>query len=155
LTDESVHFDGQANVHEPQFNFDCGRIYDFVRKAKAKIGEAMTDHLSGILPGIGQNTREDLRTTFERLFAYHAYKHYPLTLQGQSRGESMKLFVFNPPDNYVAHVCFNCTTMKGAGDKYTVSTAMTCHKYTTFECQDTGIEAILIAIQNLHVADNE
>ena len=153
LQNEIIHFQGFVNSVELTFPVTAGRIYDFTRTAKAQVREDMTTYLCGhtVLPGLQQQDRQSIREAFDCLFDYHTYKGH-LDMVRQQRRESLNMLVFDHNQGYVAHVQFNSTTKREAADHYTVNATLTCLRFTYFELQEEGLEDVLEALQNLHVA---
>ena len=127
-------------------------IYDFTRSAKAEVRENMTTHLCDILPpGLRQRDRQSIREAFDCLFDYHTYKGYLERVRQQQR-EALQMLVFHHNQKYVAHVQFKSTTVKDGADRYTVNATLTCQRFTYFPLQETDLDDILGALENLHVA---
>ena len=147
-----IYFQGYVNDYTPEaMVFDNkGRLYDFTRSAHSDIREGMTTYLSGVLPGLEEADRGKIRGAFDCLFNYFSYKGF-LDQVGQQRAESMKMLIFNEAQQYVAHVYFNVTSRKTGRRQFTVTAALTCQRYTHFLLQDTDFEAVLQALQNMHV----
>lgn len=147
-----IHFQGFVNSHEPTFDYEKRRIFDFTHSAKAEVRKDMTSHLCDILPpGLGQRDRQSIREAFDCLFDYHTYKGY-LERVRQQRRESLQMLVFDHNQKYVAHVQFKSTTVRDGADRYTVNATLTCQRFTYFPLQETDLDDILGALENLHVA---
>lgn len=93
-----------------------------------------------------------IREAFDCLFEYYTYKGY-LDYEGDERHESMQMFVFDDRDKpkYVAHVTFSSITKRNPGHQFTVNATLTCQRFTPFQLQETALDDILQALQNLHV----
>lgn len=119
-----------------------GRVYDFVRSARAEIRETVANYLTNILPGIDEDAKEDLRRAFETLFNHYDYKKNPVFEERLGLLISAENFLF-PIKSYVAHVHFYCQTIKGPYDEYTVYARMICHMYTWFPFRETTEQDIV------------
>lgn len=153
LDNDEIHFEGYVNVHEPDaFVYEGGRGYDFTRKARAKVREDMADWLGGTLPGLQLQDCRKIREAFDCIFNYYAYKGY-LDHVGDERHESMQMLVFDDRDQpeYVAHVQFSSITKRNAEHGFTVNATLSCQRFTPFPLQQTALDDILQALQNLHV----
>ena len=152
----TIHFQGFVdNYSPPTFVYNAGRIYDFIRTAKAQVRENMTAYLCGILPAQNiqqqQENQISIREAFDCLFDYLTYKGY-LGIVGQQHYESLNMLVFDHYKQYVALVQFNSTTARSAADTFTVDATLTCQRFTYFESQEAVLAVVLAALQNLHVA---
>ena len=159
LQNDEIAFIGVVNNYAPKaFEFNTGRVYDFTRTAKAEIRDKMTTHLlqPDVLPGLEVRFHEMIKEPFDSLFNYQGYKTR-LEQANSTRDESMKMLIFNDANGnqakqYVAHVTFSCDSHR-ASQQYTVYTTLTCQRYTYFPLQVDDFEAVLQALQNLHVTD--
>ena len=160
LQNDEVAFIGVVNNYAPEaFVFNTTRVYDFTRSAKAKIRDEMAHHLlqSNVLPGLEKaEGHETIKEPFDCLFNYQGYKTR-LEQANSTRDESMKMLIFNDANGnqakqYVAHVTFSCDSHR-ASQQYTVYTTLTCQRFTYFPLQVDDFEAVLQALQNLHVTD--
>ena len=73
------------------------------------------------------------------------------------RAESMKMLNFNDANGdkakqYVAHVTFSCNTHR-ANQQYFVYATLTCQRYTYFPLQEEDFDAVLQALEDLHMTD--
>ena len=158
LQNNAIHFQGHVNNHAPEaFVYNAGRTYDFTRTAKPQMRENMAAYLRDVLPGLQQEDHRIIREAFDCLFEYNTYKHY-LNIVGQQRRETLNMLVFYRRDNqeYVAHVQFSSTTVRNVvndENQYTVNATLTCQRFSYFELQETDLEDVLAALQNLHVAE--
>ena len=159
LQNDEVAFIGVVNNYAPEaIVFNRARIFDFTRTAKAIIRDKMTTHLlqPDVLPGLEVGFHETIKEPFDCLFNYQGYKTR-LEQANSKRDESMKMLIFNDANGnkakqYVAHVTFSCNSHR-ASQQYTVYTTLTCQRYTYFPLQVDDFEAVLQALQNLHVTD--
>ena len=158
LQNNEVDFVGEVNNYAPEaFVFNKANIYDFTRSAKAKIRDEMFDHLLQSLPGLEEaEGHERIIEPFDSLFNYEGYETR-LEQAKSKRAESMKMLIFydangNKAKQYVAHVTFSCNSHR-ASQQYTVYTTLTCQRYTYFPLQEEDFEAVLQALQDLHVTD--
>ena len=148
-----IHFRGNVNNHTPEIVFDGKvRVYDFTRSAQCRIRKDMTAHLGGVLPGLQEADLEQIRGAFDCLFNYYSYKGF-FDQVGRQRTESMKMLIFNEAQKYVAHVYFNATSRRTGPRQFTVTASLTCQRYTYFPFEDTNFEAVLQALQNMHVRE--
>ena len=151
----NIHFLGNEDVHKPQpFLFDANSIYDFTRKAKARIRENMTSHLIGVLnpPAATQEKiHAQICAAFDCLYAYHAYKG-SLKILGQRRDESLHMLIFCGDGNtqFVAHVALESITILRASNQYQVDLTLVCHRCSYFPLQETDIQQVLQGLQRLH-----
>ena len=151
LRNDQIHFQGNAEVFNPDaYNFRNGRVWDFVRAARARIGKEMVANLNGALPGLTAHDRQHIREFFNCAFNYYAYKGH-LNVEGNQHGESLKMFVFHPAQQYVAHVNFSSHSRRGPDNLFVVNISVTCQLYNFFEPQNDDIANVIQAIQNLHV----
>lgn len=161
LANGNIAFQGNVNVFQPAaYVFHSSHTYHFTRTAKAKVREEMVAYLSdgvlinGVLQlpllGFQQVDRTKLRGAFDRLFEFYRYKN-DLTMLGQQRAESMQILVFNN-QQYVAHITFSSTTTRNLPNQFTVNANLTCQRFSYFPLQQTNMEHVLQALQNLHVA---
>lgn len=161
LQDDEVAFIG-VNIYTPEaFVFDNkASIYDFTCSAMAKIRDDMTSFLRrpDVLPGLQAEDGETVQEPFESLFYNLTGYKRSLNQVFQRRAESIYMLIFNDANGdqdqqYVAHVCFTCDTRRAAEQQFTVDACLTCHRFEYFPLQEEDFEAVLEALQNLHVPD--
>ena len=149
-----------VNVHAPPaFEFDNKtRIYDFTRSAKKQIRENMTAYLNqlNVLPALQAEDREMIKEPFEYLFSNLPRYKESLAQVHQRQAESMHMLIFNDAngneeEQYVAHVSFTCNSRRAAQQQFTVDASLTCLRFTYFPLQEEDFDAVLQALQNLHV----
>ena len=104
-----------------------------------------------ILPGLQEVDRRKLRGAFDCLFDYYRYKDQ-LHIVNQQQRESMRMFVFNDDQQYVAHIQFSSTARRNLANQFTVNATLTCQRYTYFPFQQSDIADVMRALENLHVA---
>ena len=111
----------------------------------------MTAFLCGVLQELPQ---EQCCEAFDYLFDYHHYKEC-LAQVGNQKAESMNLLIFRQPDEvndgYVAHVQFSSVARQETQIQYTVNATLTCQRYSYFELQETNLEELFAALQNLNL----
>lgn len=134
---------------------DKRRVYDFIRSAGSRIREDMTTYLGDVLPGVTDPDRQLIREALDCLFNYHTYRDH-LEQVGDEQRESMHMLIFNDANGdenqqYVAHVHFSGVSRKTAARQYTVNVSLTCQRFTYFPLQETNIQAVHDALQNLHL----
>ena len=132
-------------------------------RALPKLQCEMTAFLCGVLQELPQ---EQCCEAFDYLFDYHHYKeclaqvgnhHYKecLAQVGNQKAESMNLLIFRQPDEvndgYVAHVQFSSVARQETQIQYTVNATLTCQRYSYFELQETNLEELFAALQNLNL----
>ena len=110
----------------------------------------MTTYLSGVLPGLQMEDLQKIRAAFDCLFSYYEYKGF-LDHVNQQRPQSIAMLIFNHAQQYVAHVYFNSTSVRAALQQFDVNAALTGQRYTYFPLQATDYNAVLQALQKLHV----
>ena len=161
LQDDQVAFIG-VNIHTPEaFVFDNkARIYDFTRSAKATIRDDMTKFLNqpDVLPGLQAEDQQMIKEPFEFLFNNLTGYTRSLNQVFLRRIESMNMLILNEANGdhnqqYVAHVSLTCNTRRAAEQQYTVDASLTCQRFTYFPLQEDDFDAVLQALQNLHVPD--
>ena len=163
LEEDEVAFIGVVNNYAPEafvFNKDC--TYDFTRTAKSTIRDDMTNYLinSKVLPGLKLSDHATIKEPLDCLFNYQGYKT-GLKQANSKRAESMKMLIFNDADGdqdqqYVAHVTFSCNSHRAVGQRqFTVNTTLTCQRFIYFPLQGEDFDAVLQALQNLHVTDEK
>ena len=150
----------KVNVHTPPaLEFDNkARIYDFTRSAKKQIRENMTAYLNqpNVLPGLQEEDREMIKEPFEYLFFNLPRYNKSLEQVHQRQAESMHMLIFNDANGvqaqqYVAHVSFTCNSRRAALQQFTDDASLTCQRFTYFPFQEEDFDAVLQALQNLHV----
>ena len=160
LQKDEVKFIGEVDNYAPTaFVFNKARVYDFTCTAKATIRDKMTTHLlhPDVLPGLKEvEGHERIKEPFDCLFNYQGYKTR-LEQANSTRDESVKMLIFNDANGnkakqYVAHVTFSCNSHR-ANHQYTVYATLTCQRFSYFPLQEDDFEAVLQALQNLHVDD--
>ena len=168
LEEDEVAFIGVVNNYAPEaFVFNKARIYDFTRLAKFTIRDNMTTYRilqylnqPNVLPGLNLEDYETIKEPFDCLFNYQEYKT-SLEQANPQRAESMKMLIFNGADGnqdqqYVAHVTFSCNSHRAVGQRqFTVNTTLTCQRFIYFPLQGEDFDAVLQALQNLHVTDEK
>ena len=161
LENNQVAFVGVVNTHTPgAVVFNTARIFDFTRSAKSTIRDNMTTYLNhpNVLPGLEVGDYETIKEPFDCLFNYQGYKR-KLEQDNPQRAESMKMLIFNDANGdkakqYVAHVTFSCNSHKAVGKRqFTVNAALSCQRFTYFPLQREDFDAVLQALQNLHVTN--
>ena len=150
----------EVNVHAPPaLEFDNkARIYDFTRSAKKQIRDNMSAYLNqpNVLPGLQAEDQEMIKEPFEYLF-YNLQRYKESLAQvHQQQAESMHMLIFNDAngnqeEQYVAHVSFTCNSRRAAQQLFTVDASLTCQRFTYFPLQEEDFDAVLQALQNLHV----
>ena len=162
LQDDEVAFIGVVNNHTPDaFVFDNkARIYDFTRSAKSIIRENMTSFLNqpNVLPGLQAEDQDMIKEPFEFLFNNLTGYTRSLRQVFQQHVESMNMMIFNDANGdqdqqYIAHVSLACNTRRAAEQQFTVDASLTCQRFTYFPLQEEDFDAVLQAVQNLHVPD--
>ena len=119
----------------------------------------MTAHLlkRNVLPGLKEaEGHETIIEPFDSLFNYQGY-NTRLEQANSQRAESMKMLIFNDANGdkakqYVAHVTFSCNTHR-ANQQYFVYATLTCQRYTYFPLQEEDFDAVLQALEDLHMTD--
>lgn len=149
LSDQTIRFQGTVVNSNHQYPWNKRSVYDFTRTAKAEIGVKMVNWLVTTLPGLEQH-RQELRIAFDDLFNYYYYKGH-LNMRMQQRHESMGMLIFNPNQQYVAHVYFSSTSIKGLNRLFTVEAAITSQRFTYFPYQAINIDQVLQGLQNLQL----
>ena len=160
LERDEVAFIGEVNNHAPEtFVFDNKtNVYNFTRSAMKEIRDNMTNHLfeNDLLPGLQSGRdKQKIKEPFEHLFSNSGYKA-SLDQVGQRRVESMHMLIFNGAyrrQPYVAHVNLTCNSRRAGDQLFTVYATLTCQRFTYFPLQEEDFEAVLQALQNLHVDD--
>ena len=120
----------------------------------------MTVYLNqpNVLPGLQAEDREMIKEPFKYLF-YNLQRYKESLAQvHQQQAESMHMLIFNDANGaqqYVAHVSFTCTSRRVAQQLFTVDASLTCHRLTYFPLQEEDFDAVLQALQNLHVQDQQ
>ena len=153
LSNGEIHFEGNVHNYSPDaFVFDNKRrIFDFTRSAHDTVRNDMTNSLCGVLQEL---PREQCVEAFDYLFDYHHYKEC-LAQVGNQKAESMNLLIFRQPDEvndgYVAHVQFSSVARQETQIQYTVNATLTCQRYSYFELQETNLEELFAALQNLNL----
>jgi len=153
LNTDAVAFKGPVNNYAPVIVFDnTARVYDFTRKAGSRVREDMTTYLNNVKvpPGLQMGDVQKIRAAFDCLFNYYEYKGN-LEIVTQKKSRSISMLIFNHAQQYVAHVYFNSTSVRTGPQQFDVNVALTCQRYTYFPMQQTNYEAVLEALQNLHV----
>lgn len=153
LSNGEIDFEGNVHNYSPDaFVFDNKRrIYDFTRSAHATVRNNMTNYLCGLLTEL---PRHQCVEAFDYLFDYRHYKEY-LTQVGDRKEESMNLLIFRERDlfnlGYVALVQFSSVARRETHIMYTVNATLTCQRYSYFELQETNLEELFAALQNLNL----
>ena len=163
LKQKTVRLEG-VNDHQPtEFVFNTARVYDFIRSAKSTIRDSMTTFLSqdDVLPGLQAEDRQMIKEPFECFFSnLTGYTRSLNQDPPQPQVESMNMLIFNDADGdedqqYVAHVGFACNSRRITPQhaQFTVKASLACQRFTYFPLQEEDFEAVLQAVQNLHVTD--
>ena len=154
VKEEKIQFVDYADVHEPpEIPFEVKRTYDFTRTAKAKIREKMTSHLMDVLnppATLKEQFRAQLRTAFDCLYDYRAYKG-SVDKVGQQRHESLYMLIFfNHEDRqFVANVTLSSITARSDDNQYTVNVALVCQRFSYFPLQETDIQQLVETLKRL------
>lgn len=134
-----------------------GRDYDFARSARSKIGDDVTKYLTNYLPGIDEETQQEIRSSFENLFNYYKFKKW-FDRKGVGFKEDLKLLIEKTAlfgTDYVGHIEFECETIKdpdvfwkvtSSGPTYTVYARIICHGLTWFRFQRPPLKSIVGAL---------
>ena len=148
LSNDEIQFQGYVVNHAPPaFVFNSGRVFDFVRSARAKVRKNMAEFLCRLLSRL---PKEECNDALDCLFQYYHYRD-SLTV-GTEKRESMTMLIFdNETRGYVAHVQFSCVSRQIDQTTFTVNATLTCQRFSYFELQETDFDEMLEALQNLHM----
>ena len=146
-----VQFLEEPYIRTPEINFsDKARLYDFTRSARATVREQMVNYLSIALPALTVGDVQLIRGALNCFFNYQEYKEC-FNQGSPQRFESMEMLVFNAVQQYVALVKIACNSCLTGPAEYTVFATLTCQRFTYFPVQPTNVEAVIQALQQMHL----